>query len=356
VNVLTGYIVKEILRGSFVALLLLLTLFNLFTFSDELKALGGDYGLEEIFKYLALTSPRVLYELVPFAALLGSLFVLGALGNNRELIAMRASGVSVLGIIKAVMLAGAFLAVFSIVVGEFVAPSTERAAQVLKMTARNKRVVIQSRYGLWLRDGRKFVNVRQIQSDGTLADIYIYELDQARHLKIASHAQQAEFQGKDLWQLRQITKSEISKRQVREFTVPSESWRSLIDPELVNVAVVKPDNLSLYDLSLYIDFMKKNKQKAQSFELAFWGRLINPFVTFVMLLVATPFVIGIRRGVSVGARMMLGILIGMSFNIIDKIIGHLSLIYELNPALMAVLPSALVFLLALLAVRKVQDF
>ena len=89
-NVLTGYIVREILKGSFIAVLLLLTLFNLFTFSDELKDLGGGYGLKQIFYYLALTSPRVFYELVPASALLGSLFILGAMGNNRELIAMRA--------------------------------------------------------------------------------------------------------------------------------------------------------------------------------------------------------------------------------------------------------------------------
>ena len=67
-NVLTGYIVREILKGSFVALLLLLTLFNLFTFSDELNDVGGGYGLKQIFYYLALTSPTVFYELVPASA------------------------------------------------------------------------------------------------------------------------------------------------------------------------------------------------------------------------------------------------------------------------------------------------
>jgi len=100
VNVLTGYIVREILKGSFVALLLLLTLFNLFTFSDELKDLGGGYGLKQIFYYLALTSPRVFYELVPSSALLGSLFILGAMGNNRELIAMRAADYLFLELLK----------------------------------------------------------------------------------------------------------------------------------------------------------------------------------------------------------------------------------------------------------------
>lgn len=354
-NVLTGYIVKEVLKGSFIALILLLTLFNLFTFSDELRDLGkGDYGLNEIFKYLALTSPRVLYELVPSSALLGSLFVLGAMGNNRELIAMRASGISVLGIVRSVMLAGAILAVFAVVVGEFIAPSAERSARVLKMSAQNKDLIVQSQYGLWLREGSKFINVREIKDNGDLAEINIYDVDERNFLRNALTAKKAEFQKDKQWILKDIGQSDISTERVTVTQAESRPWKSSIDPTLVNVVVVKPENLSLYDLALYIGFLKENKQKSETFELAFWGRVVNPFVIFVMLLVATPFVIGVRRGVSTGSRMMIGIVIGMSFNIIDKITGHLSLIYQLNPAFMSVLPSAVVFSMAFYAIKKVK--
>lgn len=354
-NVLTGYIVKEVLKGSFIALILLLTLFNLFTFSDELRDLGkGDYGLNEIFKYLALTSPTVLYELVPSSALLGSLFVLGAMGNNRELIAMRAAGVPVLGIVRSVMVAGAILAVFAVAVGEFVAPSTERAARLLKTTAQNRDLIAQSRYGLWLREGSKFINVREIKDNGDLAEIHIYDVDKRNFLHNALTASKAEFQQDKQWLLKGISQSEISTERVTISQAESRSWRTSIDPTLLNVVVVKPENLSLYDLALYIGFLKDNKQKSESFELAFWGRVVNPFVIFVMLLVATPFVIGVRRGVSTGSRMMIGIVIGMGFNIVDKITGHLSLIYQLNPAFMAALPSVVVFSLAVYAVKKIR--
>ncbi|MBE0434577.1 MAG: LPS export ABC transporter permease LptG [Methylomicrobium sp.] len=354
-NVLTGYIVREVLKGSFISLVLLLTLFNLFTFTDELKSLGkGSYGLQEIFKYLALTSPRVLYELIPSSALLGSLFVLGAMGNNRELIAMRASGISVLGIVRSVMLAGAILAIFAVAVGEFFAPTAERNARILKMGALNRDFIAQSRYGLWLREGSKFINVREIKDDGNLSEIYIYDLDDRNFLHTATTASKALFQQDKQWLLKNIEQSSISTEQVETEQIESRPWKSSIDPKLLSVVVVKPENLSLYDLALYIDFLKDNKQKSETFELAFWGRVVNPFVIFVMLLVATPFVIGVRRGVSTGSRMMIGIIIGMSFNIIDKITGHVSLIYHLNPAFMSVLPSAVVFSLALYAVRKVR--
>jgi len=355
VNVLTGYIVREILKGSLVALLLLLTLFNLFTFSDELKDLGGGYGLKQIFYYLILTSPRVFYELVPASALLGSLFILGAMGNNRELIAMRAAGLSVFGIIRAVMLAGAILVIISIGVGEFVAPVTERMAQIVRVSARNEQILMSAKYGIWLREGKQFINIRQIEENGNLADISIYELDDQKHLRQAIHANQAVFMGKQQWQMKNIKKSEISTQQMLASTQNEQLWKSSIAPNLLKIVVVNPNNLSLYDLDSYVGFLKKNHQKSHVFELAFWGRVVNPLVTFVMLLLSAPFVIGVKRGVSVGSRMMIGVVIGMGFNIIDKIIGHIGLIYNLNPPLMAFIPSLTVLALAVFAVRRIQE-
>lgn len=355
-NVLTGYIVREVLKGSFVAIILLLTLFNLFTFSDELKDLGkGSYGLKEIFFYLALTSPRVFYELVPASALLGSLFILGAMGNNRELIAMRAAGLSVLGIIKAVMVAGAILVIISLLVGEFIAPVTERMAQLIKVSAQNKQLLMNAKYGLWLREDKKFINVRQIVDDGHLADISIYELDDQQRLHVALHAEEAVYLGNQQWNLKNIRKSEISTQQMQASTLSEQLWKSSIAPNLLKIVVVNPNNLSLVDLNSYIGFLKKNHQKSRAFQLAFWGRVVNPLVTFIMLLISAPFVIGVKRGVSVGARMMIGVIIGMGFNIIDKIVGHLGLIYDLNPPLIAFIPSLTVLAIALFAVKRVQE-
>jgi len=355
VNVLTGYIIREILKGSFIAVLLLLTLFNLFTFSDQLKDLGkGHYGLTEIFYYLALGSPSVFYELMPASALLGSLFILGAMGNNRELIAMRAAGLSILGIIRAVMLAGAILVIISIAVGEFVAPDAERAAQLIKVTAQNEQVVMNAKYGLWLREGKKFINVRKVQDDGSLADISIYELDEQRHLRYSTHADKAVFQGNQQWKLEQIKQSDVSLQQMTASSQSDQIWQSTVAPDLLEIVVVNPKNLSMYDLAMYIDFLKGNQQESQEFELALWGRVVNPLVVFVMLLVSAPFVIGVKRGVNVGARMMIGVVIGMSFNIIDKIVGHMGLIYDLNPPFIAVAPSLTVLVLALFALNRVE--
>jgi len=352
-NVLTAYIVKEILKGSVIAALILVTLFNLFTFTDELKNLGhGHYEMKQILQFLALTTPTLFYEVIPSAALLGSLAVVGSMANNREIVAMRAAGLSPAWIIRSIMLAGLILVGVAVLDGEFIAPSSERAAQLLKSTAQNDKVAIRTQYGMWLREGSSFINVRTIRGDGSLADLRIYEVNEQNHLIRFSHADRAVFLGGQQWRLENVRNSIFGKEQVFANTQTEQMWQSTIDSDLLKVAVVSADNQSLYDLYMYIDFLKQNNQKSQRYEAAFWSRLINPFVTFVMLMVSAPLVIGIGRDSSTGSRIIVGIVIGELFDAFDKMVGHIGLIYEFNPILTAVFPSTLVFCMALFILHR----
>ena len=213
---------------------------------------------------------------------------------------------------------------------------------------------MNSKYGVWLREGSNYVNVRQAEEDGRLADISIYELDNDRHLNKAVHADKAIFLGDKTWKLVNTKESVISTDQIQVTQQAEKIWHSSIAPNLLKIVVVDPDNLSLYDLAMYVDFLKTNRQKSHSYEFAFWGRAVNPLTTFIMMLVSAPFVIGIHRGISVGARIMLGVTIGMGFNIFNKIINHMGLIYNFNPPLVAILPSLIVFSLVLFAIKKAK--
>ncbi len=352
-KVLTIYIIKEVLKGSFIAVLVLVTLFDLFTFTDELKNLGrGHYGLKEIFMYLALATPTLFYEVIPSAALLGSLAVVGTMANNREITAMRAAGLSTAWILRSIMLAGLVMVSVAFLVGEFVAPNCERAAQLLKSTAQNDSVVMRSKFGMWLREGNNFINVRQILDNGSLADVRIYQVNDQHRLALVSRAQHAFFLGDKQWRLENVIYSAFDQSKILAGSIAEQEWRSGIDADLLNLAVVSADNQSLYDLFMYIDFLKHNNQKSQRYEAAFWSRLVNPLMTFVMLMVSAPLVIGIGRGTSFGSRILIGIVIGETFDAFDKMIGHAGLIYNLNPILTALLPGAVVLSVSLYAMRR----
>lgn len=355
-NIITAYLVREIIKGCFISLVVLLSIFNLFTFSDELDDIGrGSYGLTEVFYFVALQSPTVIYELMPASALLGSLFVLGSMANQHELIAMRAAGLSLFGIIKATLLAGMLLVIFAFAMGEFIAPTAEETGQLMRATAQNNQVLLKAKYGLWLREEQRFINIRHLEDNGDLADVSVYSLDKQGHLQQALHAERATFLGNQQWRLHNIQQSTIALDAMQADSKKQQLWLSSIAPDLLKIVLVNTDNLSLYDLAMYIQFLKNNAQKTRKFELAFWGRVVNPLVIFVMLIVATPFVIGIKRGVSVGNRLLIGVTIGMGFNILDQIVSHIGLIYDIfSPAVIAFAPSTSVLILALFALRRVQ--
>jgi lipopolysaccharide export system permease protein len=203
-----------------------------------------------------------------------------------------------------------------------------------------------------LRENDTFINVRKIEENGDLANVNIYKVVNKTHLQSVRHAEKAIYLKEQQWQLENVAQSDISLDKIKANASSMQTWQSSIAPDLVKMAVVIPDNLSLVDLFHYIHFLKNNQQKSRSFELAFWGRMVNPFVTFVMLMVATPFVIGIKRGINVGGRIMIGIVIGLSFNILDQIAGHVGLIYDLNPLVVAVTPSVLLCLASVYALKK----
>lgn len=353
-NVLTRYIVKDILVAAFIAAILLLTLFDLFTFSDELDDIGrGEYSLIDVIYFVTFTSPTVFYELMPASALIGSLFALGSMANNHELIAMRAAGLSVFGIIRSILLAGFLWVVLAIIVGEFIAPYSEEKAQVMRSTALHTQFFRNLKYGIWLREGKRFINIRLIADNGDLADISIYETDDQRHLLRSIHADKAVHLGKQQWRLENIKESAVSTTQMQASSEKAQIWNSSISPDLLKIVVVNPDNLSLYDLAMYVEFLKENQQKSQLYEMSFWGRVLTPLVIFTMLLVSTPFVIGVKRGVSAATRILIGVVIGMGFNVLDMTISHVGLIYNLNPPLVAFIPSLLVLSVAIYAIRKV---
>ena len=84
--IVSRYIQRNIFLGTLGTLLLLVSLALFFTFVRELDDVGeGNYGMVEVFKFLALGIPGKIVEFMPLAILIGSMLSLGALASNSEL-------------------------------------------------------------------------------------------------------------------------------------------------------------------------------------------------------------------------------------------------------------------------------
>ena len=348
------YIGRYVVWGTTLALFVLMTLFAFTEFVDDLDRVGrGSYTLTHAFEHLALTAPGLAFELFPIAALIGSLIGLGILAGNSELVVIRASGVSTARITLSVMKAAAVLMVAALIVGEGIAPVTERAANDRKALSVTKRAAPRDGHGFWMRDGSSFINVRQALPDDQMADIYIYEFDDDRALRVASRAARARYED-DQWILEGLRQSVVTESGVTRRTLSEAEWASVVEPELVSVITVNPESLSAFGLYRYLEYLDSNNLSTDRHELALWMKLVAPLATGVMIFLSVPLVLGRLSTVRLGQRVMVGIFVGMVFYVLQQVAAQSGIVYGLTPFLSAIVPTAMFLGIAVWLMRRVR--
>ena len=353
-KLLDRYIGVTVAGSTFIVLLVLLALFSFGSFVAELDAVGkGDYTLSVAAEYVLLTLPRIAYQLFPVVALLGSVIGLGVLAGNNELLVMRAAGVSVGRIAWSVMKVGLLWTVMAVILGEFIAPSTDRFAQTMHNTALVDRFAMTSQNGLWARDGQDFIHIRDVLADGVVGGVTIYQFDDKQRLLEVTKARTGQYSDGN-WTLYQVVRSRIEPARVETQDLKQLEWRSLLTPDMIDVVVVKPDSLSLRGLLDYIDYLRDNGLDAEHYQLAFWHKIVLPVTTAVMVFLSIPFIFGPLRSVGIGQRIFVGTLVGIGFYLLGQLFGFAGLLYKLPIPLSAAFPTALFFILAVLLVRRVR--
>ena len=353
ISLLDRYIGRAVLLGILSVLLLLLVLLGFFEVVSELDEVERDYTTGMAYLYVLLTLPRYTYEIFPVATLLGSLIGLGALAGNSELMAMRAAGVSIAKIVSSALKAGLLILILIVIIGELLAPGAELQAQRMKMQALSEQVALKTRYGFWSREGNRFINIRQILPGRVLADVNIYEYDDAQHLLRSLHADRA-FYGDGGWVLESVRRSEFGEEKVEVSTNRRAPWRTNLEPRVLDVISVSPQMLAVWDLWRYIGFLKDNGQASTSYEMAFWGKLIAPLVTLVMVFLSVPFVFGSLRTVGIGQRIFAGAMIGIVFYLLNRAVSYLAMVYSLNALFASLLPVLLFFSYAIWKFRGIN--
>jgi len=356
-KILDKYIGQTVLSGILIVLLVLVGLFTFFEFIDEIDDIGKErYGLWQAIQYVALEIPVYIYDLFPSAALLGSLLGLGMLANNSELTVMRATGISTVRIIVSILKIGVILTVLIIIIGEFIAPQTGQYANNMRATAQSEherqRIVFLTRYGFWSRDQSDFINIRTIYPDGGFGGVTLYEFDIEHKLTSITRAKHA-FYEDGQWLLKEVDKHIIEATKITRQYLDTVVWKAILSPELVKIVVISPHKLSSIGLYKYIGYLRQNGQRTDKYELAFWSRLGYPLVCITMIFLATPFVFGSLRTVSIGQRILVGALIGVAFHMLNQTMSNMGLVYNIHPAISALLPPILFLLIAITLMRRV---
>lgn len=346
-SILGRYLFVSLLRSMFMVLLALLSLFLFFDLIAELGALGrGNYSVLHMMAFVVLRLPGRAYELLPIATLIGGLFSLSLLNQQSEYTVMRVCGLSLWRVVGHLVLAGLLFSVMTFLLGEYVAPGVERSANQMRLAATGQAVAQNFRSGFWAKDGKSFVNVREVLPNNTLRGISIYEFDTQRSLQRITWADHGNWNPDNEWRLSGVTVTWFQAAKVVTATFPQFQWRSVISPETLAVLLVVPEQMSARSLAGYIEHLRKNSQKTRRYEIALWSKLFYPLACIPMLLIALPFAQGQRRSGGIGARLFLGIMLGLGFYFMNRLVGHMGLLYDWPPILSSILPSLAFLLIA----------
>lgn len=346
-TLLDRLIARHVLYGMLLVLNVLVALAVFFILIDGLKDYGkAGFGALALLKYVILKQPGQVYDLSPIAALIGTIMGLSTLALNSELTAMRAAGVSVARIVGAVMKIGLVFAVAILLVGEYVVPVSENLAQTGRAKALAQ-ALEQKSSGIWLRSGTSFVNIGEVLPDLSLLRVNVYDFDSHSHLRSQIYARHAWYDG-DKWRLEDVNQSRlIGNEAVQIRRADKDEWRSAMTPDVVSLFAVDPDGLSIQQLYYYIGHLESNNQDTRNFKLVFWQKIYMPLATLVMMLLAAPFVFRQLRSGGMSQRVFIGIMLGLTFIIVDQSFGYFGVLFALPPVAAALTPIVMFFFLAL---------
>ncbi len=340
VTILDRYIGQFLLLGVSVTLLALVAIFFFINFAGEVGDIGrGSYGLGTALLYTLLGVPGLVYELLPLASLIGALYALGHLAAGSELTVMRSTGLSVPRLVLSVLRSGLLLLVVAGVVGEWLMPLSERQASSLRSEALLEVTYDVTESGLWLRDGKDFVQIRNILGDRELGDIQVFQYDenmQPLGLQSVRKARYVAGESAQLgWELHDIEALRFSDARIVRGAKELEHSFSPVRPEHIKLLAVQPEELGTLDLYRYIDFLEGSGQDARHHRQVLLERFSQPISVLIMLILAVPFVTRNSRSVPVGHQIFLGVMIGIVFYLFDKTFDHMGLVYHLHPVVSA---------------------
>lgn len=341
------YLMRETSAATLLVLLAFLALFSFFDLIGELRNVGrGDYDFVLVLFVVVLRLPGMVYELIPIAVLIGTLYALSTLARHSEITVLRASGLATRELLYTLFRMAAWFALATFLVGEVVAPMAERFGREIQARAMSQ-VIGQQGFdsGVWLKDGRSFINIREVLPDSSLRGVRIYDFNADSDLESVTDAERAGFDPEGHWNLGAVRRTVLAGDRVRVERTESSVWHSAVTPGLLSVLMVSPDRMSFYNLLNYTRHLAENRQKTERYEIALWKKLLYPLATLVMVALALPFGYAHNRVGGVSLKIFAGVMLGILFYALNGLFSNLGVINAWPPFASASAPSAL-FLVA----------
>jgi len=348
---ITRYVSRTIFMMITMTLVVLSLLDFVFGLIGELKNVTETYTAIEVVIHTILILPGHIYNFIPYACLIGVLAGLGLLASTSELVIIRSAGVSVVRIVWMALRPAIFFIIVAVVIGEYIAPYAERNAEARRDLVRHSWVKPLPQ-NVWSREAGNFMYVEAVKPDGILKGVTRYQFDDQHKLIAASYTETATYQN-GIWHESNIIVTQInSENGLVHSHIEKRDWQTDMTPQLFNILASEPDELSMRDLHYYVNYLEQQKLTSSSYSIAFWHKCFQPLAIASLVLIAISFIFGPLRSVTMSQRIFSGVVIGVIFLLLQKLLGPSSLVLGFSPMVAVLIPIVLCISIGVILLRR----
>jgi len=338
-------------------LFIFLALLGFIEFIAQADDVGvGTYGLNQAIQYSLLKLPSSIFQLMPIIVLIGSLLALGNMSKNSELLVLLTSGFSLQRMSISVFFSGIVLCFFTASIGEYISPKMERYADQYRTINKYQYSRLGNTGGIWLREGDKIININLLNENKSFGNVSIYQLAENNKLSKISRASSAGIDDFNQWILSNLSETVFNNDGINDNYSRYKIEKTKLNRDLVNLTIVKSENLNIVELYRFISYLDGNELDSSPYRMVFHSRIASLLAIPIMCLLALPFSLGFLRKKGIGYRIILGVMIGLVYFLVQQTLAESAAVYNFEPFLVGWSPTLLLTILVFSLFRVIKQY
>jgi LPS export ABC transporter permease LptG len=352
-RILDRYVVREFLNIFFLVLAAFVMLMLIFTFFELVgDILRNRIPLFTVGDYLINLTPNMLYQISPLAVLIAVLVTFGVLNRNSELIAMKATGISLYRLIVPIVSIAAILAVTLFLFDEFYLPQANRKQEALRniikgrppqtfLHPEQKWIFGQSHPG----ETRRIFYYQFFDPDrNEFANLTLFEFDPSTFaLSRRIFAARVSWDpATSSWSFQNGWERDMDGANTKAYRVFKQTSFAEVheDPDYFKKENIQAQEMNFGQLDRFIGDLRQSGFDTMRLRVQLWHKLAYPLIAPVMAVLAIPFALSMgRRGSLTGIAV--AIFVALTYFVIDGFFGAMGSVNYLPAGLAAWSPDIL---------------
>lgn len=343
-RVLDRYLLREILAPILICSITLVFLVLIADLFDNLDALlKNKTPLGYIFRYYLMLTPFAFTQTIPWATLLGTLYLLVTFNLHNEIVAMKVAGLEIAVIIRPILFLGLLIGVFAFLIGEYIVPQTFQIAREIRdVHIEKKRVKEEEKV---FQNVTYFSGKRQLQfyrhfdyQKKEVRDAILLWLDSAgQRTRRKMVAQKGTWDPQRGWQFENVTEYEMDPQgqilgEPRIYVTKAYSDVQ-VTPEDLRFVSSESAFLSLRELKYYMLKLEENGIRPYGEKVEYQSRFAVPWYSLLMMLIAIPLLSPTRSKKIIALNVLICLGIVFAFHVVGAITFALGKAGTLSPVL-----------------------